>query len=320
MKKTVLIFMAGFLLIAGNLYAGDLTVSGNLGVGTDTPAAKLDILSNDFGGLNVDVTKTGTGWLTGAKFTFTDSSSAQNLSGMRVTYTHTGSVITNHVASSTTMNLQGSGSSGMDVGKIGHAYSLYFKGPAGSGYNYTNANAYAFGLRAMVGTLGTRTHYIRNIGGLQILHQYDNSSRTLSAENLYGIIVGDISQYSSGGLNYVNNAGGIQVNKQTDSAGGRIGNLQGIWLNGDGTGADLVLGANKETKLYGSSGNLIIDTAGKMGIGTTNPTAKLQVAGGDVYTSTAGNGLIVKSPNGAICKRIGIDNSGNIVATAVTCP
>lgn len=58
----------------------------------------------------------------------------------------------------------------------------------------------------------------------------------------------------------------------------------------------------------------------KLGIGTATPTAKLQVAGGDAYTSTAGNGLIVKSPNGAICKRIGIDDSGTIVATSVSCP
>lgn len=58
----------------------------------------------------------------------------------------------------------------------------------------------------------------------------------------------------------------------------------------------------------------------KLGIGTATPAAKLQVAGGDAYTSTAGNGLIVKSPNGAICKRIGIDDSGTIVATPVSCP
>lgn len=64
----------------------------------------------------------------------------------------------------------------------------------------------------------------------------------------------------------------------------------------------------------------IIDTdQGNMGIGI-EPKTKLQVADGDVYTSTSGKGLIVVSPDGSICRRIGIDNSGTIVASPVTCP
>ncbi len=57
MKKTVLIFIAGLLLIEVTAFAaGDLTVSGNLGVGTETPAAKLDVrgsaVFNEDGGAN----------------------------------------------------------------------------------------------------------------------------------------------------------------------------------------------------------------------------------------------------------------------------
>ena len=64
----------------------------------------------------------------------------------------------------------------------------------------------------------------------------------------------------------------------------------------------------------------VIDAdTGNIGIGG-EPSAKLEVAEGDVYTSTAGNGLIVVSPNGLICRRIGIDNSGTIVANPVPCP
>jgi len=64
----------------------------------------------------------------------------------------------------------------------------------------------------------------------------------------------------------------------------------------------------------------IIDTdTGNIGIGVA-PSAKLQVAEGDIYTSTYGNGLIVVSPNGLICRRIGIDNSGTIVANPIQCP
>ncbi len=63
-----------------------------------------------------------------------------------------------------------------------------------------------------------------------------------------------------------------------------------------------------------------IDISGNVGIGTTGPNSKLQVAGGDIYTSTAGNGFILKSPDGTICKRVSIDNTGTLILTAVACP
>ncbi|MBI5056389.1 MAG: hypothetical protein HZB61_07230, partial [Nitrospirae bacterium] len=45
MKKTMLILMAGLLLIGVNVYAaGDLTVSGKLGVGTSSPANNLEVV------------------------------------------------------------------------------------------------------------------------------------------------------------------------------------------------------------------------------------------------------------------------------------
>ena len=58
---------------------------------------------------------------------------------------------------------------------------------------------------------------------------------------------------------------------------------------------------------------------GNVGIGI-EPRAKLEVADGDVLTSAAGSGLIVVSPNGLVCRRIGIDNSGSLVADPVACP
>jgi hypothetical protein len=57
-----------------------------------------------------------------------------------------------------------------------------------------------------------------------------------------------------------------------------------------------------------------------VGIGTFRPLTPLHVATGDIYDSQAGSGVIVKSPDGTRCARIGIDNSGALVATAVTCP
>ncbi|MBK9330426.1 MAG: hypothetical protein IPM95_14255 [Sphingobacteriales bacterium] len=58
---------------------------------------------------------------------------------------------------------------------------------------------------------------------------------------------------------------------------------------------------------------------GNIGIGNSNPKSKLTVTGGDVNITDIASGIILKSPNGN-CWRVTIDNSGNLVRTAITCP
>ncbi len=70
----------------------------------------------------------------------------------------------------------------------------------------------------------------------------------------------------------------------------------------------------------GSPSSFLIRGDGNVGIGTDAPNAKLQVQNGDVYVGTGGNGMILKSPNGAVCRRLTIDNSGNLLSASVTCP
>ncbi len=41
---------------------------------------------------------------------------------------------------------------------------------------------------------------------------------------------------------------------------------------------------------------------------------------GNFHSATPGNGIILKSPNGTICKLLGIDNTGAETFTTVTCP
>jgi parallel beta-helix repeat protein len=64
---------------------------------------------------------------------------------------------------------------------------------------------------------------------------------------------------------------------------------------------------------------LHVDNIGNVGLGTTSPAAKLQVANGDVYVTNIGSGVILKSPGGS-CFRITVSDSGVLSASAITCP
>ena len=48
----------------------------------------------------------------------------------------------------------------------------------------------------------------------------------------------------------------------------------------------------------------------KVGIGTTAPKASLDVTGGNILIGTAGQGIILKSPDGLVCKLMTITNAG----------
>lgn len=66
-------------------------------------------------------------------------------------------------------------------------------------------------------------------------------------------------------------------------------------------------------------------TTNNIGIGKDSDTARVSVLGdiratGSMQLKTAGQGVILKSPNGTVCKSVTIDNSGNLVLTTVNCP
>jgi hypothetical protein len=57
-----------------------------------------------------------------------------------------------------------------------------------------------------------------------------------------------------------------------------------------------------------------------VGIGTTAPKARLEIKNGNILVSSPGQGIILKSPDGATCRLLSIDNAGAMVLTATACP
>jgi hypothetical protein len=127
-------------------------------------------------------------------------------------------------------------------------------------------------------------------------------------------IVSDTEQLITASTNWT---GGTWVNfANTDPGGGRVWNLISTGsANSEGPGKLLLRDATG-----GGNVRMTFDTAGKVGIGTTAPNARFQVAGGDAAVSSQGSGLILKATDGAACYRVTVNNAGILSQTPVTCP
>jgi len=251
MKKIGVFLLTGFLfLFLNNVFAGsgDLIVEGNLGVGSTNPSEKLEV--NGKGVFNVN---SSSGFSEGVKV-MAERSNTSSLSNALFG--------AENVASYT-----GSGSLTSDLALVGTFNRVLIKSASAEGATVEGANGIVSSLFIHESTVGP---VINNYAAFK--------SRGVEVESGWFDVMSFYHFYASDvpymGVEPGKSLYGMLIEKQT---GGD--NNYGIVLNGDGEGADIVFGYNQETRLYGSGGDFIIDTTGNVGIGTTTPAEKFEVAG-----------------------------------------
>jgi hypothetical protein len=160
---------------------------------------------------------------------------------------------------------------------------------SGSGTNSTNAfnNAFLGSLAGGDNTTGSRNVFLGRMAGL---------FNTIGGDNTFvGYRAGD---------SVTSTTGNTAVGANADVATG-ISNATAI-------GANAV--ANQ-------SNSLVLGNNVDVGIGSSTPQARLDVRGGHILVGSAGQGVILKSPDGGTCRLLTIANgTGDLTLTAVPCP
>jgi dipeptidyl aminopeptidase/acylaminoacyl peptidase len=91
----------------------------------------------------------------------------------------------------------------------------------------------------------------------------------------------------------------------------RDGNFELYYMNADGS---------METRITTNTFEDARPSWGNSSKSPPPPQAKLKVAGGNILVGSPGDGLILRSPNGTLCLKIGIDNAGALTNVVVPCP
>ncbi len=241
MKKKIMAIIMGILLLGANAYAaGDLIVNG-----------KLEVTSTDLDTFKTTLNRTTNTMYSAGNFNLEDTK-ADATNGWRVL-----SVVGTHNATNFngpwnaaftgtqyTVNLTGSGSALRSEAQFN---TIVFNSPN----NYTFNEGISGNISGITtGGLDTGTRTSPVLASYKGLANFGNGTATYNITNMTHFYAENFARLGAP-AGTQSNVSGMQIDKQTMGV-----NRMGIWLNGDGAGADIVFGPSKEARIYLSSGRL----------------------------------------------------------------
>ena len=161
-------------------------------------------------------------------------------------------------------------------------------------------------------TLGTGNAFFGDTAG--------TGNLTGGANSFFGVFAGGSTTSGSRNTFIGRDTGNGNVTGSNNTILGANANVGATNLSfATALGAGAVVSASNSLVLGGIAGvNGGTDT--NIGIGTTAPQARLDVRNGNILVGSPGQGIILKSPDGATCRLLSIDNMGALALAPIACP
>ena len=293
----------------GGTYLLNVKGDGNVGIGTTAPAALLTVSNTVDNGAAVRVQRTNT--LSGSYTELgtvggsgrIESFNGNLTVGADASNTDSSSVIQFKVDNSEKARITSAGNVG--IGTISPGSKLHSKGEIRVDYNDTDGSTYVTGFGV---EFQRSSNYLRPRGadGTQALYlgaaddslDWNNINFKTSSHSQFRVAGSDVMRINSTGVGIGTTSPAYKLD-----VAGDIRSSQRLWLSSIDavsiSGTDLRVGYSNDNLLLraGSAERMRITSSGKVGIGTTSPTARLNIGANTVVQSTNGIALGVGQAN-----------------------